>query len=101
VLSLAPKTPSETRTYVFEFLSLLGAGETIGGATLRATVWSGTDANPSAILGVGTTISGTKVTVVLTGGIEGVIYQVTVLGTTSLSQSVSLQALLAIVKNPA
>lgn len=101
MLSLVPKTPSETRTQVFEFLSLLGTGETVSSATVTVTVWSGVDANPSALKSGATTCSGTRVTQTFTGGLEGVIYLITVLGTTSLSQVVSLQSLLAVVKNPA
>jgi hypothetical protein len=86
---------------VFEFLSLLGTGETVSSATVTVTVWSGVDANPSALKSGAASCSGTRVTQTFTGGLEGVIYLITVLGTTSTSQVVSLQSLLALVKNPA
>lgn len=101
MIGLAPKSPSETRTVTFEFLSLLAAGETVSSATVTVTVWSGTDASPSAIKSGTATASGTKVTQAFTAGVEGVIYLINVAATTSLSQVVVLQALLGIVKNPA
>lgn len=69
----------------FDFISTLEAGETIVTAVVTASVYSGVDANPSAIISGTTQISGTKVKQSLTGGVVGTIYELACVITTSLS----------------
>jgi hypothetical protein len=62
-----------------------------------ATVFSGTDASPSAIVSGSTTISGTTVTQKITAGVTGVIYDVLCTVTTSLGQTLQQDGLLAVI----
>lgn len=77
-----------------DFISELSHGETILSASTAVTVQSGVDNSPSDILSGSGVISGTTVRQVLTTGVDGVIYSVTVSATTSaanvLTQTFSL-----------
>jgi hypothetical protein len=90
------KAPSEILTLTFPFLSRLAVGETISSATVSATVYSGTDASPSAILSGGTTISGSEVKQKVTGGVLGVTYLLTCSAVTSTGQNLALSGFLSI-----
>jgi hypothetical protein len=89
------KLVNETKIYAWDFN--LAAGETISTASCAATVFSGTDATPSALISGSSTISGAKVTQKLTDGTLGVIYQVLCTITTSLGQTLKLMSYIAIV----
>mgnify|MGYP001559642657 CR=1 FL=1 len=91
------KGVNETRIETFDFTSRLSAAETISTASVSATVYSGTDATPSAVVSGSSTIAGQKVTQKLTGGTLGVIYKLVCTITTSLGQTLLLSAFLAIV----
>lgn len=93
---LGGKRASETRNEVFDFTSSLAAGETISSASTAATVYTGTDASPSAVVSGAATISGTKVTQKLTAGTVGVVYELVCTATTSLSQVLPRVAYLVI-----
>lgn len=94
---LEGKILGETANITFNFLSRLGASETISTAVVTASVYSGTDASPSAIVSGSASISGAVVTQKITAGVEGTIYKLTCTITTSLSQTLVLPAYLAIV----
>ena len=91
------KLVGETLNETFDFLSRLAIGETISTATVTASVYSGTDAAPSAIVSGSAAISGSKVTQKITAGTLGVVYKLLCVCTTSTSQTLSLAALLAVV----
>tara|TARA_R110000868_G_scaffold154071_2_gene380110 strand:- start:5356 stop:5661 length:306 start_codon:yes stop_codon:yes gene_type:complete len=90
------KLIGETVAEVFDFASLLSVGETISSATCVATVYSGVDASPSAILSGSATISGTKVTQKVTAGTLGVTYVIVCAATTSTSEIRALHAYLTV-----
>lgn len=92
-----PKLTGSTETYQFDFSSRLAVGETISTQTVTATVYSGTDASPSAIISGSATASGAIVSQKITAGTVGVIYELTCTITTSASQTLLLTAFLAIV----
>ena len=96
-LIFSGKISSETVIETFAFTSRLAAAETISTASVAATVYSGTDATPSAVISGSSTITGQKVTQKLTGGTLGVIYKLVCTITTSLGQTLLLTAFLAVV----
>lgn len=91
-----PKPAASTHSVVFEFLSELGAGETISTQSVAASVWSGTDASPSSLISGSASASGTQVTQLVTGGVEGVVYNLTCTITTSAGQTLVKSGYLAI-----
>lgn len=92
-----PKRLGETKTYQFDFTSALGVGETISTKAVTATVYMGTDSNPSAIVIGAASSSSAVVSQNITGGVVGVIYYLTCTITTSLSQTLVLTAFLTII----
>lgn len=91
------KLVGETKNYVFDFTSQLAASETISTQSVAATVYSGTDAAPSAIISGAATASGQAVTQTITAGTLGVTYNLICTITTSASQTLQLFAYLTIV----
>lgn len=85
----------------FDFLSQLDSGETISGATVTATVFSGTDASPGAIVSGAATVAGTVVSQKIVDGAIGVIYTLSCAVSTSLGASKVIQGYLAVLdSNP-
>ena len=97
---VSPKTSAEAKTYTFDFASKLAAGETISTQTTTATVWSGVDTSPSAIISGAATVSNTKVNQNITGGVNGVVYKLSVKITTSTGQTLVINSYLAVVDDP-
>lgn len=98
-LSLKSKKVSET-TFTsppFDFISSLQPTETISTANVTASVYSGLDPNPAAVVSGSATISNTQVLQLTTGGVLGVIYELLCTITTSLGQTIAQSAFLAIV----
>jgi hypothetical protein len=93
---LAPKPLGETRRETFDFSSRLASGETLTGASGSASVYSGTDASPSALLQGSASVSGALAYVTLTGGVVGVLYEILCTATTSAGQVLTLSAYLAL-----
>ena len=91
------KLAAETVIETFDFTSRLALAETISTAVTTATVYSGVDASPSAIVSGSATISGKTVTQAITGGVLGVVYLLKCQITTSLSQTLDLTAFLPII----
>ena len=73
----------------FDFISALAPTETLLTAVVVATVYSGVDPNPSAIISGSAAISGTQVTQLVTGGVSGTIYGLVCTVTTSLGQTLN------------
>lgn len=94
---LPNKFVGETKTYAFDFSSLLAVGETISTASCAATVYSGTDASPSALISGSASISGAIVSQKLTAGALGVIYEVACTITTSAGQTLILVGYVAVI----
>jgi hypothetical protein len=95
-VQIPPKSAGETRSIAFDFISKLALGETISTKAVTASVYSGVDATPSAIISGVATSSGTKVYQIVTGGVTGVIYELVATITTSTGQTLTLNGLLAI-----
>jgi len=99
---LAPKAQGETcfTSSPFDFISCLQEGETISTVSVSATVYSGLDSNPSAILsGLPTLVNGTQVRQLITGGVNGVTYELDCTVTTSLGQTLIQSGLLSVYTN--
>lgn len=91
------KLAGTTKNYNWDFLSDLQAGETLTGATVVMSVYSGTDASPASMLSGAAGSSGTIVTQKLTGGVLGVIYEALVTATTTLGQTLQQVSYIAVV----
>lgn len=91
------KYSGESIELTFDFTSALAAGETISSAATSAVTYSGTDASPSAVIGAPAEISGQTVKQLVTGGVEGVMYNLTCAAVTSEGQTVQIQGFLAII----
>lgn len=82
-----------------DFGGELTTGDSLTGSpTVTATVWSGNDSDPSAIVS-SSTVDGTEVEVVLTGGVDGTIYEVSVSVGTAYGYTLVMAAYLAVVPN--
>lgn len=92
------KPPTDTKFFYFDFTSVLAVGETISTQVCSATVWSGTDANPSAIISGSASANGAIVSQLVTAGTLGVVYTLLCTITTSLGQTLTQAGYLAIVK---
>jgi hypothetical protein len=91
-----PKKQGETVILPFDFISQLANGVTISTQSVAATVWSGVDANPSAIISGSASASGTLVTQKITAGVAGCVYALVCTITTSDAQTLQMSAYLAI-----
>ena len=80
LIQVAPKLAGDTRLTACDFAPLLTAGQTVTGATVTVSVYSGTDASPPTFT---PSFSASSVVAVSeSGGIAGVIYLVKVVPTT-------------------
>jgi hypothetical protein len=91
-----PKKLAETVQLAPNFISALQASETIATAVCTASVFSGTDPNPAAIISGAAAINGTIVTQLVTGGVLGCVYEFLCTVTTSLGQTLGMSGFLAI-----
>lgn len=98
-IELQPKMLTEVVLRSFDFTDALGVGETLSTAVTTATVYSGVDANPSAIISGSAVIAGTKVAQKFTGGALGTIYSVVCTITTSSAQTIISEGYLAVVRD--
>lgn len=90
------KRAGELRACPFDFTSSLSAAVTLVSATCTASVYSGNDASPSALLSGSPTVSGNVATQLTTGGVSGTIYSLLCKGTLSDGQQLDIQGFLAI-----
>jgi hypothetical protein len=93
---LAPKRAADVVIEPFDFISYLAPAETILTQVVTASVWSGVDANPGAIISGAATAAGTVVSQKIQAGVVGVIYLLICKITTSLGQTLQLGALLSV-----
>jgi hypothetical protein len=91
-----PKRAGEFKPFPFDFTSFLAVGETISEPTITVSVWSGVDANPSAVYASSTPV-GAIVDVYLQAGVVGVIYLVQCSIVTSTSNTYELDGLVAVI----
>lgn len=92
-----PKRQIESPILPFDFISKLAAGETISTQVVTASVYSGVDPTPSAIIsGVASTVN-TIVSQKITAGVIGVIYLLICTITTSLGQTLALEGFLVVI----
>ena len=92
------KPPTDTRIFYFDFTSNLAVGETISTQECSATVYSGTDSNPSAIISGSASANGAIVSQKITAGTLGVVYTVLCTITTNLGQTLTIATYVAIMK---
>ena len=83
----------------FDYTSALVPGETISGASVFASVFSGTDANPQSMVVGAATVEGMIVIQEITGGVAGVLYLFSCQVATSLGNSKILQGHLAVLSD--
>lgn len=95
----SPKLQGKTILLPFEFVSDLAPTETISTQSVTCTVWSGIDANPSAMISGSASASGTVVTQKITAGVVGVVYYLLCTITTSLGQTLQSAGFLAVITN--
>lgn len=95
------KPPTDTRLFTFDFAGDLAIGETIDDQDVDVGVFSGTDANPSAILSGVATASGSQVFQLITGGEVGVQYRLVCEAETSEGQILTRSAYLTILREAA
>ncbi len=97
---LQEKAIGETQPYVVNFSDRLQFGESINGAAVTISVFSGTDPSPaSMLLGTASYDAYGNVTQVLTGGLVGVIYNVVFTVTGTSSHNYIKRGTLAVVAN--
>ena len=97
---LKAKSPSSTIIVVFEFLSDLERTESLSGTpAVSCSVYSGTDAAPSALISGAASRSGTTVRQTIVAGTVGNIYDLVCTVGTNLSNTLVKSAKLAIVSN--
>lgn len=82
-----PKRVGETRTFPCDFSSYISAGVVITAQTCTISLYSGVDANPSAMLSGAASHVGTIVNQNLIGGIVGNLYSLLYTATLSDGQA--------------
>lgn len=94
---LSPKVASSLEARSVDFVDLVPAGDSISSQSVSVSVYSGTDASPSALLSGSASASGTIVTQKFTGGTEGVMYKVLWTAGTTGGLTLKKPTLLAII----
>lgn len=90
--NISPKYVSETRSIYVDFKFLLDPYDSISAVTsITASVISGSDPSPASLLSGQPSIIGTQVTQMVTKGVAGTRYLVTVIVTTSLGSTLTGQ----------
>lgn len=99
-LIFTSKSVGETQPYVVNFSDRLQFGETINGAAVSISVFSGTDPSPSSMLSGTTSYDASgNVTQVLTGGVVGVIYNIVYVVTGTASHNYVKVGQLAVISD--
>lgn len=93
---LPAKRQAAVVTAPFDFTALLANGTTISSATVTASVYSGTDPTPNAIISGTATISGSVVLQKIAAGVQGTVYSLICTAITSDGQTLELQGFLAV-----
>lgn len=94
------KLIGETLNVSIDFLSRLQVGESVQTAAVSIQVFSGIDANPSAMLSGSPIISGSLVTQKVIGGLPGVVYELFLYARTSLNNIPVQQTKIAVLSSP-
>lgn len=89
-MSFSDKAQAEKETFTFDFVRLLGTGETISTSTWTVTVKAGTDPTPSSMLSGAPAVAGTKVSHLIQGGVLDTRYCIKCQITTSAGQTLEL-----------
>lgn len=97
LFTVPSKDVAETIPIVFNFFDKLQYGETINGSAVTVSVFSGTDANPSAMLSGPAVNTSTTVTQNITGGLAGNIYMIVCVATATGSHNYSKECRLAVI----
>ena len=84
------KLLSETINLTVDFISRLASGELITSASVVASLYSGTDPNPSLLINGAASISGSQVIQSITGGVLGNIYELAYTVVTTLGQTLTI-----------
>lgn len=87
---LQSKLTGEILNAQFDFTSALASTETISSKVCTASVYSGTDPSPAALIAGAASSSGAVVTQKIIGGLAGVIYELACTITTSTGQTIQL-----------
>lgn len=95
-VELPPKRQGEVISPPFDFSFKCQAGDILSAPVVTCTVWSGVDASPSSVLTGTNPITGQVVNVGLQAGVVGVIYIVKCSVTASLSGTLILEGMLAV-----
>ena len=85
-VSFAPKPVAEKFDAVFDFSTDLPSGETITASTV-SSLYSGSDASPTALVSGSVTISGGQATQLIVSGVAGNVYLLVCTGVTSGGQT--------------
>jgi hypothetical protein len=96
---LPPKYAGESKAYFFDFLSEMVPTEVILGDTCTMALYSGTDANPPAMINGVATHDGTIVRQNVAGGGVGNIYVITCIVTTNFGQTLQKHGFIAVLPN--
>lgn len=98
--TFGPKVAAQQLLLSFDFISYLSGSEIISTPVVTCTVWSGVDANPSAMISGSATVSGSIATQKVIGGVPGVIYYLTCQVSTGLGQVLTQSGFLAVLPQP-
>lgn len=90
----------EAVTLPFDFQKYLGAGVTIGTPTSTASLFSGVDPTPAGLLSGAPTVAGSVAKQAIVPTIAGNVYNVDVTVTTSDSQTLISETIVAVVQEP-
>lgn len=93
---LDPKKLGEDLDVPVDFISRLAVGETILTATVTASVYSGVDSDPQAMVNGPATINGTVVVQPISGGVLGTTYELLYSVVTSKGQQLELAGYLTV-----
>lgn len=96
-VELPSKLLGESINQMVDFISRLASGETILAASVVASLYSGNDPTPAAIVSGVPTISGSQVIQLIVGGVLGNIYELAYKAITSLGQTLIITGYFAVV----
>lgn len=98
-VTLPSKDTSSTIPVTVDFISQLATGEAVTSVVVTASVFSGVDATPSAIISGAATLSQNSATQVITGGLAGVVYLLAFAATTNNANRLIIYAYLAVINS--
>lgn len=96
-VTFAPKPPVQVAERCFDFTSLLDEGDSIAGAAVQVSVWSGEEG--LEVDNETIRLDGPRVYAEFSGGEDGSVYTVVCFGSTCDGQTQSLAAYLSVTKS--